>query len=132
MEWHADYSVGNEQFDADHKIIFQLLNKFRATSQADIDDALVATVVDELIEYTKRHFEKEEDFMKDLRYPGLVDHVAGHDEMINTLNSLKSHKSTDHIEFSNEVADFVDSWWVQHILEHDMAYKQYVLDGTAD
>lgn len=130
MEWRKEYSVGNEQFDADHKFIFELLNKFRTMSRAAASNDLVMSTIDELIAYTRRHFDREEQFMKSIRYPGLVDHIDGHDDMIIALNTMKDENGDGHIVITDEVADFIEDWWRRHILQHDMAYKQYAPDGA--
>ncbi len=126
LVWSDEYSVGVSELDQDHKIIFRLMNTLVdlgavASSGEEINDALTA-----MTEYANGHFEREEEYMRAVGFPDAENHVRGH--MVfreNTVNFCLELMDGDGA-IPDRVLDYLRHWWVDHILESDMAYKRFV------
>ena len=122
MEWKKEYSVGVPKFDADHQIIFDLINT-HLSSEVDLET--VQFILGQLKEYTVEHFAQEEEHMARIDYPGLADHRRKHTEMKDRLDLISYQAEMDNIEVVDLMTSTLNDWWSTHILIEDMAYKQF-------
>jgi hemerythrin len=75
-------------------------------------------------EYTRIHFEVEEDFLKRCGYPDLEKHCLLHKELTQEL----SHTSKNSIwnKDPQEFLGFLKDWWINHICKEDKAFRDYL------
>jgi len=122
FEWSSEFSLGFKLIDNDHKKLFELVNNFvYQLNKGQGKNSLVKTF-DELLDYTVIHFGNEERIFKKYNYPGLEEHQKEHRELVDKL--VKLNKDKQYI-FAENVADFLTSWLVDHILGSDMQYVNY-------
>lgn len=127
MEWSDNYLTGIDAIDADHQVLFRLVNELHARMDAGLDEATVGDALDTLIEYVDIHFRREEDLMQDCNYPDRVAHARQHRDLSKTVHSLKTLFDDDPHELESEcIMDFLCDWLSDHILETDMAYVSHV------
>jgi hemerythrin-like metal-binding protein len=123
MEWKESYSVGVPVLDADHRILIAIINRLdevTATGQS------VKSVLNELEGYARNHFEREEVRMKAAQYPGLAEHVKEHEAFMEWLRSvISAYDATPdaEVEVARTVAGYLRTWWDDHILTTDKAYR---------
>lgn len=122
--WTDDLSTGVSQIDDDHKMLFQLFHEAYLLSLKNVDTASLHHLVAELVDYTQRHFKREEAVMSASSYPFCENHFAIHKQL---LKQVKQHFSL--IE-SREVSavDFViflRSWVIEHIKGSDKRMGNY-------
>lgn len=125
MEWQEDHSVGIPRFDEDHKIVFELLKAFEGGSATKLDSAQIKATFDALWGYVLSHFEREEDLMEVHGYPGAAEHKAHHEALKEGLTELRTRYAADDPDVLKDLGPFVDAWLNIHILEQDMAYKDF-------
>lgn len=132
MDWKSEYSVGDNQLDADHREIFELINEFQYQSLVDLNDKVdqseirfLEMMIADLIDYTERHFSREEKHMRAMDYPRLDEHISIHGEMRETLKAAHSRLKQGEAGLAKEVSKFLDHWWYDHILKEDKAYHDY-------
>ena len=124
MDWREEYSVGDEQFDADHKRIFDLIDQLDSAATKISAPEFLETIFESLLEYTDDHFEREEQFMRDIGHADLVEHHGLHAEMDEELHRLFSRFRDGEENVAQDLVEFLRQWWYVHILQVDMAYKQ--------
>lgn len=129
MEWRPEYSVGDDAFDADHKIIFDLIGVFRDTAKDEDIVSLLDIAFNKLMDYMDEHFAREEQFMREINYPAINAHHAQHGEMETQLRSLYERHNAGDTAVAADMIAFLDSWWHRHILEEDMAYARFAQAG---
>lgn len=127
IEWMDMFSVGNAEMDADHKGLLDLLNRiYEAWSPDGAGDPVdVATVFDELTDYTRRHFVREEALLEKIGYDRLEVQKAEHHRMIEQLEAFRARHiaGTQPAALTQEMVDFLRTWMIDHILAEDMRYK---------
>ncbi len=123
MDWKEEYSVGDEQFDADHKIIFDMINKLEPSSGSEQRPEFIELIFETLMDHTDDHFAREEQFMRDAGFADLVEHHAKHAEMDEKLHGLLMWFRDGGRAVADDVVEFLRHWWFVHILQEDMAYK---------
>jgi len=124
--WREEYSVGIEHIDNDHKKLISLLNNFTMAYDYAMSEDFEKEALNELVSYTKYHFEREERLLDKHNYPDVAAHKAQHKVMIAQVEkfvhiyNIKGHDSLD------EIASFLSGWLINHINGTDKQYSEHL------
>lgn len=126
-EWSTQFSVHNPEMDEQHKAIFRLANELQeGISNRQNGDAL-GRIIQELLDYTERHFAEEEHLMRQHNYPGYERHKMAHDQLTGQVLEFERKFHSGDGSFSAEMFQFlVSDWLVKHILGMDKLYAPYL------
>ena len=118
-EFTKDYHTGIDFIDEEHAKLFEIANRAYdlLTNQFVTDkyDAIVA-VLEELRDYTKYHFNHEEEYMKSINYPKRFSQLHQHTQFINKLESYNLKEiDVNQQEGLMEILDFLALWRQSHI-----------------
>ena len=118
-EFTKDYHTGIDFIDEEHAKLFEIANRaydlLKNQFVTDKYDAIVA-VLEELKEYTKYHFNHEEEYMKSINYPKRFSQLHQHTQFINKLNSYNLKEiDVNQQEGLLEILDFLAVWLQGHI-----------------
>jgi hemerythrin len=131
VAWKDEYSVGIEIIDNDHKKLLDLIIQlFKVLNKAKKDER-AAEVLDELIEYTVTHFNREEELMKKHEYPELEKHISEHDSMREKIKEFRANIETNTNKVSSEALQFLQDWLVNHITVTDQEYAKFIAQHSA-
>lgn len=129
LVWEDGYKIGQGEMDAEHLILFSLLNQLDVNINADMAGDCVSDVLAALGAYIDYHFAHEEALMKAWGYPRLEEHSAKHHEFMNEVSRLReSAKGEDVLKAALRVRGFVLQWLLSHILEVDADYANFIAD----
>lgn len=120
--WKDEYSVGVAGIDADHKKLISMINQLHLAMSNDRGQSLITTIISDMLDYTKMHFAKEEDYMRQAEYLGLLQHFREHEIFVQKTLDLKQRSEAGEFVLSLEVVQFLSDWLKRHILESDMKY----------
>jgi hemerythrin-like metal-binding protein len=123
--WRDEYSVGVEQFDRQHKHLFEIINKLNTQSGSPRRLELVSTTLEEMFDYAKEHFSAEESLMQQYAYPDIEPHKKQHAYFLKTASELAAYPAEKKEDSLDEITEFLNVWWVIHILKWDMKYKDF-------
>lgn len=117
------YLIGVDMIDQEHRRLFEILGELNELNQDefmyDKFDAIL-DVVEELKDYTVKHFEDEERYMKEIGYEGLSQQQKVHQAFIDKIEVINLEELDDNQqEYINELIDFLASWLVNHIMKMD-------------
>ncbi|MBR0357755.1 MAG: hemerythrin family protein [Selenomonadaceae bacterium] len=118
-EFTKDYHTGIDFIDEEHAKLFEIANRAYdlLTNQFVTDkyDAIVA-VLEELRDYTKYHFNHEEEYMKSINYPKRFSQLHQHTQFISKLESYNLKEiDVNQQEGLMEILDFLALWLQSHI-----------------
>ncbi|SEL72474.1 hemerythrin [Colwellia chukchiensis] len=130
VEWKESYSVGIASLDNDHKKLISLLNQFNTAYDYAMSEDYERQALDELIRYTKYHFDREEQLLEQFNYPDLAAHKAQHQKMIEQVNSFMDLYNEKGHDALNEISEFLSNWLINHINGTDKAYSQLLIDNN--
>ena len=86
---------------------------------------LVASqIIDELAAYTIYHFQTEEKYMEQFRYPGLLSHKHEHETFVNKVDSFQKDYDAGKLGLSIEIMTFLRDWVINHIKGTDKKYSE--------
>jgi hemerythrin-like metal-binding protein len=126
IKWTEELSVGVTAFDNDHKKLLEIFNKlFTALSQGAANE-VVPTILTELSNYTKTHFNNEENAFKKFNYPEYESHKKLHDGFIKELQDLNDKFNKGHFTLAVPMFNILTDWIKNHIKTIDKKYTNFL------
>jgi hemerythrin len=126
LTWSDDYSVGVEEIDDQHKMLFELLNRLFLAAVKREDQQLTIEVLNSLLDYTKTHFGLEERLLEESGYQGLPGHREDHLRFIDKVNGIAQKFHVEDRSVTFELINFLRNWLQNHIRQSDMEYAAHL------
>lgn len=125
IEWNDSLNIGIEEIDCQHRRLIEIRNRL-AVHCADGDEGQehYHQVLSELFEYTRAHFQAEEDFMRSINYPELDVQQAEHNKFVETLLDFSAAAMRGE-DGRISCLDFLTRWLLGHIAGSDMKIGIY-------
>lgn len=129
MQWSGHFSVGVKELDMQHQRLISLINRLILVSETHcIHSEIIKSALDEMTEYAQVHFKAEEKLMEAYDFPLMKEHKKSHlDFQVKTME-LFEQKEQSAEQTAEIIFDYLGHWWTQHILQEDMAYKDFFID----
>ena len=127
IDWSEELSVGVKAIDDQHKKLVELVNEMHEAIQERRASEVTMGILDELILYTKTHFQTEEALMDILDYEDFREHKALHDDLIDQVGELKTKLETGKASINFELMHFLKRWLTTHIMGDDAKAGLYFL-----
>lgn len=125
IAWKEEYSIGNKELDDQHKKIIEIIRELHSIAEKGDDKEAIQSILNELADYTSYHFTAEEEFMEQIGYPKLEEHKSEHayysDEVFEGLTQFSERGGIE----ANNLLDFLNNWWKNHIMDEDLNYINY-------
>jgi hemerythrin-like metal-binding protein len=125
VEWAHYYSVGVQEMDNDHKKLITMINTLFAAIQKGESKITITALADEMLQFTKEHFSKEETYMLQANYPGLLNQKEQHAIFLKKVNELSDKINQDKFNTSVEMLNFLNNWLIIHVCGEDQSYSSY-------
>ena len=122
--WQPSYDLGIPIIDEQHRGIVTTINSLCYAIQNKHGHEMLKPAIGMINDYTRIHFEIEEDFLKKCGYPKLEDHRILHKELINALSQVSKESIWN--KAPEEFLDFLKKWWINHICKEDRVFSQYL------
>ncbi len=126
VKWSDSLSVGIDSIDNDHKKLLGMINQLQTAAHYHTDDDMIENILNELIDYTKYHFTREEGLMQECGYPDLEEHKKQHTSMIAQVTDFIDKYRTDGTRTADDVAQYLKAWLINHIDGTDQKYTPYL------
>jgi hemerythrin len=127
MSWTKEMSVGVAVLDDDHMRLVELLNELHRGVMAGKTRAALEKVIEQLVDYTRYHFKREETLFTQAGFPGAEEHRHEHEMLLRRALSLQARfENGQSRELSLEALDFLQQWLSGHILGSDREYIPYL------
>jgi hemerythrin-like metal-binding protein len=125
--WKPEYNLGIAIIDEQHRGIVSTINSLFYAMQHEHGHKLLGPIIDMVNDYTQTHFDLEEDFLEHCNYSELDRHRELHGELMETLKKVgrKSLLQQEPLQF----LDFLKKWWIDHICNEDMAFRNYLKES---
>lgn len=133
FNWTDNYSLGVASIDEQHQRLVAMgkeLQELVETREGDdIYDELIS-MLDGLKEYTRYHFDYEEEIMERLGFDGLDEHKKQHSDFIDRLENIDFDSvDEDQATFAKDLLRVVSVWIFKHIVGTDAKYKSAFMDA---
>lgn len=125
FNWSDKLSVGVKAADYDHKKLIDLLNRLYEGMKSGQGREVIGKVLEDLINYTKFHFAREDEYFARTGYPA-EEHKKEHRELVKQAEELQSRYKNGEPALSIETLDFLKNWLTIHIQGTDKQYSSHL------
>ncbi len=114
IKWTDKYRIGNVEINQERKELLATYNDFidcviENPNYKDFDDFLV-----EMIDLSKTHFEKEEDYLRKYSDESVEIHRVLHQSFLYEMDLYKIESSSGDSVEPFKVLNFIKTWWKNH------------------
>ena len=127
VRWSPQYSVGVHEMDAQHQVLIDIINKLYAALRQGKAHAVQADLLQELLDYTKSHFSKEESLLRLHRYEGLAQQERLHRGFEKKIAEFGQRLESGGA-IGVEAMNFLKDWLINHIQKIDRQYEPVLGD----
>ena len=122
LAWNDDYSVNNEELDGHHRELMSILNRLYGECLKVDAENCVGPKLEELLAYADYHFKAEEQYMRDIEYFEIDEHIEMHNGFTYKLEEIKRIPHASDLELTRELIVYTGKWLLHHVLEDDRKY----------
>jgi hemerythrin len=126
FDWKAEYSVNVAMIDKQHKRLVELLNQLYDAMRDGKGNEVVGKVLDELVDYTKKHLGDEERLLQSNGYPAFVGHKAEHVRITAQVLEYQKQYKDGNVGISVKLGNFIKDWLIVHIQTVDKKYSSFL------
>ncbi len=124
FEWTDELSVDIQEIDNQHKVLINILNQLFTAVAERKSEKIIGETLDALMDYTRTHFELEENLMRSAGYGGadFDAHLAMHHIFVDRMDSIASKFLSENKAVTFELLNFLKHWLRDHIMVTDKKY----------
>ncbi|MBK5273942.1 MAG: hemerythrin family protein [Desulfuromonadales bacterium] len=128
VEWLESLSVGVEEIDRQHKLLFDKYNDFFTAYSEGRSDEEVIRLLSFLEEYVAVHFANEERLQRLIGFPDYQKHLKQHQELTRTVAELKERfkKQGPDPSLITSTGLLMTGWLIEHISVMDRAIGRFM------
>lgn len=126
IAWNENMSVGNSMIDSEHRKWIEIINKLGDAMKSGAADTVMGEIINELADYTSKHFRDEENLFSRSAYPNTDAHKAKHKFLVDKIKSLRADYQNNQVALSVQILNFLKEWLVEHIMKTDKTYMTYI------
>ncbi len=128
--WDKHFITGVESIDGQHKKLIGLVNDFGILISTGnyVSKNGIENLLNELTDYTKYHFETEEQMMRNKKVDPrhLIQHCQDHQQFIKDIGMMYSQLSNGGAESASSLLEFLIYWLAYHILGTDQILAKQI------
>ncbi len=126
MPWKDEYSVKIKHIDDQHKGLVKLVNELHVAMLSGHAKDSLASILSQLISYTRAHFITEEVLLQAQGYPELAAHKAEHESLTAKVLQFQKEFVAGKAMLSMEILEFLKNWLKNHIMGTDKRYSPFM------
>ncbi len=129
--WRESMSLSYPPLDDEHKAFMMVINRAFIASQKD-DFETIEAIFEKCYDYARNHFSHEERIMERINFPDSTEHMKAHQVFIQNVAEMRQNYDVAVDEdmrrkISIKLANFLNIWFLGHILSRDKILKPYLI-----
>lgn len=131
ITWNKSLSVDHPFLDRDHQALLDYVNVLHDELIRDEGRDLILKAFDELIQFTRAHFKREEAEMQLIGYADYELHKHEHDYLLEQILVLENKFNAGTVTLAVQVTLFLRDWLVNHIATLDKEFAKALAQREA-
>jgi hemerythrin len=128
LVWKNEYSIGVDIIDKQHVHLFEIGNQaydlLKNELRIDKYDEVIL-ILEDLRQYTKFHFQTEENYMMKINSPQLPSQKIEHAEFIKKIYDIDFRELDENTnKYLDDILSFIFNWILDHVLHKDKLITQ--------
>jgi len=124
--WRDRFSINVAQMDRQHMRLIEIGNAILSHLHKDVDRDALARALNALVDYTGYHFAAEEELMTLYHYPGAAAHCSKHKDLARQVAEYAEQARSGEAPQKAVFLKFFEAWLVQHIVDEDCKYGEFL------
>lgn len=116
LEWSEELSTGVSVIDSQHAWLMVLLNGISDAVKTGQPEQRIQALLEELIAFTRYHFDSEERLMHQYGYAETLIHQQAHRKLLEDLLSIQRHFESASLMLTLQA---LKDWLIKHVTESD-------------
>ena len=130
--WSDLYSLDNKELDGEHRKLISIYNEMVEYMEMEKPTDELARLLSELTDYSLIHFNNEDNYMKQIKYPLYTKHISYHRQYIYKVAMFNVELMSPTPPDPGKILRFINQWWKVHILKHDKLFEEYKKTNSPD
>lgn len=126
IKWDDSFSVNIVKIDHEHKKLFSMINELTAAMKAGSSKDVLGKILDGLISYTDSHFQTEEEYFQQVKYPETAAHKKEHAAFVKKVTEFRKEFDAGRATVSVNILQFLSKWLQNHIKGTDRKYSSFL------
>jgi len=126
ITWNDSFSVHVEEIDAQHQWLTDIINTLYDEMNENKGKRVLEIVVESLMQYTRLHFETEQNLMLTYSYPDYEEHKAKHDALGQQVTDWNRQLGNGETQLTVKMLEFLKSWLENHEVKDDSQLGAYL------
>jgi hemerythrin-like metal-binding protein len=118
----SEFDVMSEAMNDDHRRIFAYINAIHHKIKEKKEFDTLFTTFKELYEFSRAHFQREEENMQAAQYVGFPQQKAAHENLLGRVRTIIASMERGEEVDLLEAMSFLQEWLIKHILVMDRQY----------
>lgn len=124
--WSPEFELGIAAMDRQHLALVEAINELHQAMLDGRDREQIRRTINQLISYTKVHFESEEQLLCAKGFPTFAEHRLEHHRFVRRVIDFHNQFMDGRVVLSAEVMHFLKEWLAGHILVEDRRYAAWM------
>ena len=124
--WDESIKLGLDKIDREHKCLISYMNKVYDYVEEKRGKEKILLALGQLRDFAQHHFTEEENHMKTVSFPEIVEHQKIHQEFLVVLDKTRDHyASNGKVDLPDSFFSFLETWLYSHIRSVDRRYVDF-------
>ena len=125
IKWNEGFSVNVSKIDQEHKKLVEMVNELTDAMKKGKGKDVLGKILDGLIAYTASHFQTEEKYFQQVKYPDAAAHKKEHAAFVQKVSEFKKEFDAGRATVSVNILQFLSKWLQTHIKGTDQKYSKF-------
>lgn len=126
FDWDNGFDVSHDILNGQHRGLIDLINKLWTDVKSGHKKSEISALFAELVNYTERHFQFEEELLLLHQVPDFETHKQEHERLRLQVIELRARFDRDESRVEIDTLMFLKKWLSAHILDLDRRYAPYL------
>lgn len=123
LSWRPSYACGETTIDTEHRELFDLANRlFNAAMVPGQSREALTRRLERIVTAVQKHFQHEEEVLRDLGYPSIEQHARAHRELLAKADQLRRKAEDNELSLGQLLEYLAIDVIARHLLESDREY----------
>jgi hemerythrin-like metal-binding protein len=122
LDWTADFELGIQEMDEQHKQLIDLVNTMHASLKQGKNKKEVKDNIRSFVDFASYHFGNEEQYFEQFAYDNAKEHTQEHKAFVKEILQFQSDYSANKIKFLDDLMPYIKKWLHKHFSITDKKY----------
>ena len=119
LEWGPAWLTGHAEIDADHQMLTRYVNELNTAMHAGEGRNVVGGILDNLVQYTREHFAREEAVWRRGGLPTFDQHKQTHVDLMGSVEAFQAQYHAGTASLTTDLMAFLRQWLIDHVFRAD-------------